>query len=64
MYFSVGEEEDEFSDGRILQGENFPWRGKFPRDELFKGSFTLGEFTRIPIRNFFICLAFSLPIQF
>ena len=26
---------------------------------LFRGNLTLGEFARIPIRNFFICLVFS-----
>ena len=37
---------------------------KFPGDELFMGNFTLGEFARNPIRNFFMRLAFCLSIQF
>ena len=51
--------EDEFFDERILHGENFPWRGKFPGAELFRGNFTLGEFSRSPI-EIFLCVLLSL----
>ena len=56
--------ENEISATSILLSENFPWRGKFLGGELLRRSFTLVEFARIPLRNLFICLSFSLSIQF
>ena len=58
--------EDEFSAGKILHrgGGEFSIEREISRGCTFQGSFTLGVFARILIQNFFICLAFSLPIQF
>ena len=36
----------------FLMGD-FPHGRKFPRGELFRGSFTLEDFARVPIRNSF-----------
>ena len=52
--------EDEFTAGEILHGENLPRSWKIPEGELLRGNFILGDFDGIPIRNFYICLAFSL----
>ena len=50
--------EEEFFAGRILHRENFTWRGKFPRGELFRGNLTSFEFARSPIQNFFMSFFF------
>ena len=42
---------DEFSDGGIFHGENFPWEGKFSEGKFFMWIITLGEFTTFPLRN-------------
>ena len=46
--------------GGFYAGRIFTRRGQFSGSILFKGSFALREFARIPIRNFFLCLASSL----
>ena len=49
---------------KYFQGESFPWRRRFPGGELFRGNFILGEFSILPLQDFFICLAFSFPLNF
>ena len=64
IHFLSGKGKTNFFLGRLSSGENFPSRGKFPGGELFGGNCMLGGFTRIPVQNFFIFLAFSLLTQF
>ena len=73
VLFAIGKHAYIFHEGRegrifcledILHGENFTWREEFIGDEYSRGSFTLGEFDIISIRNFYICLSLSLPIEF
>ena len=62
IFFRWGGEE-EFPVGRVLHGENFPWRGKF-QGVSFAGNIlhrvNLPEF----LYEILLCPAFSSPIKF
>jgi hypothetical protein len=58
--------EDEFSAGRILHRENFPWRRKFPGGELFRGNFTLSDLPKLLyeiLYNLDFSLQFNLRVE-